>query len=375
MSLRPARSSLAFAALLLVAALVLPACDSGGGDDTMDGPFAEALDNPGDWSWIPVDGAKCRDGSDTGFGVRLQEDSDDFMIYLEGGGACFNNPTCLQNPSSFDRSNFEEGIAGGRGTQGIFNMSNSANPVADWNMVYVPYCTGDVHGGSLTDVSVEGVSSPQQFVGHDNVEQYLGLLGEEFGGTVDQVLLTGVSAGGFGTMINYPDVASTFSGAEVTLMNDSGPLVAPDNVLSPGLQAQWIQLWGLGEVIPADASEVLEKDGFVNIYDYYTETYPDEDFGLISYLQDGTIRQFYSFGQPDGNVPGEEYEAALADVRDDVAPEWGTYYATGDDHTFIVSDFYSTTVNGVPLTDWVASLLNDNPRDVAPAPGATPAPR
>ena len=30
---------------------------------------------------------------------------------------------------------------------GIFNRLNPTNPIRDWNMVYVPYCTGDIHGG------------------------------------------------------------------------------------------------------------------------------------------------------------------------------------------------------------------------------------
>ncbi len=30
---------------------------------------------------------------------------------------------------------------------GIFNTTHPSNPVARWNHVYIPYCTGDLHGG------------------------------------------------------------------------------------------------------------------------------------------------------------------------------------------------------------------------------------
>jgi hypothetical protein len=33
---------------------------------------------------------------------------------------------------------------------GIFDRSNSRNPVRDWSMLFMPYCTGEVHSGSNT---------------------------------------------------------------------------------------------------------------------------------------------------------------------------------------------------------------------------------
>ena len=87
---------------------------SGGGGPTCapEGPFDGAAIKPidappGDWTWIPVDGAVCRDGSGTGFGVRPSATgSDKLVIYLEGGGACFNGTTCGINPGSFGSAAF-----------------------------------------------------------------------------------------------------------------------------------------------------------------------------------------------------------------------------------------------------------------------------
>src|SRR3954468_8550196 len=48
----------------------------------------ETISSPAnEWTWIPVAGNKCRDGSDTGIGVRVNPASDKLIIYLEGGGA------------------------------------------------------------------------------------------------------------------------------------------------------------------------------------------------------------------------------------------------------------------------------------------------
>ena len=56
---------------------------------------------PEKWTWVPFADAKCRDGSSTGIAVNPSSGSDKLMIFLQGGGACFNATTCAGNPSSF----------------------------------------------------------------------------------------------------------------------------------------------------------------------------------------------------------------------------------------------------------------------------------
>jgi hypothetical protein len=370
-----------YAPLLFILLLAfLPGCDWTVqiGDPGTAGPLGDAIDNPGDWTWVPVEGARCRDGSETGFGVRLQERSRELLIYLEGGSACFNEATCRNNQDNFGRFVFE-GVIGVRGDKGIF-ASRNENPFAGWNTAYVPYCTGDVHAGSVPDVQVEGVDADsngttdtQQFVGHLNVERYLDILAERYADSLNHVVLTGSSAGGFGTLVNYEAVRAAFPDARVTLLNDSGPPVASDDVLTPALEAHWVDLWNIESSLSAEASAAMQREGLSAIYASHSDRYPDQTFGLLSYLEDGTIRNFYGYRHPDcdapdGCVSGNAYAQALGDVREQEAPAWGTYYAEGTDHTFLVRDrFYDVTVAGTPLTDWTRELVTDgNAQDVAP---------
>ena len=55
----------------------------------------------------------------------------------------------------------------------MFNRGNARNPVKDWNFVYVPYCTGDVHLGTKDNGMVEGVDGAQHFVGRLNMKAFL----------------------------------------------------------------------------------------------------------------------------------------------------------------------------------------------------------
>lgn len=327
------------------------------------GPLAAAQDET--WTWINIDGAFCRDGSGTGFGVRTRPDSDALFIFLQGGGACFSEDTCAGNPASFDEDDFEALVAQ-RGEAGILDPDNDENPVEDWNAVFVPYCTGDVHAGSNPDGTAPG-AGPQQFVGHENVERYLDALKTYFRSDLDQVLLTGSSAGGFGTLVNFDGVAQRFGGAEgaeTYLLDDSGPLFYDDNVLPPVLQGLLVALWNLEDSLPPDAGELLEPDSLPEVYGFYADKYPEATFGLASHLQDAVIRDFFGIAGP---ISGPEYTAGLVDLNEQAPAAWGTYYQTSDQHTFLGGDrFYTTTVDGVALTDWVDDLLDGEVSDVAP---------
>jgi hypothetical protein len=80
--------------------------------------------------------------------------TDDLVVFFDGGGACWDSFTC-----SFPVGNgipnapqlFVPQIIPGTipaTYAGVFDSSNAANPVRDWNFVYIPYCTGDAHLGS-----------------------------------------------------------------------------------------------------------------------------------------------------------------------------------------------------------------------------------
>ncbi len=130
------------------------------------------------WQYVPIQGAMCRDGSATGIAVLNLESpvpEQPWMILPRGRARRlrFNATTCSINPSSFGMSDFTSRLGSTSGAQGIFNRADMANPVADWNFVYVPFCTGDIHAGNNPNATITGVTGLQQFVGYANVTRYL----------------------------------------------------------------------------------------------------------------------------------------------------------------------------------------------------------
>ena len=219
-------------------------------------PLPEADD--GEWNWIAFPEAKCRDGSETGIGVRYGS-APGLVVFFEGGGACFNALTCGANPANYNAGQFA-GWAGGAGNEGIFATDNPDNPVADWSYIYVPYCTGDVHAGARPDGTLPDNPTPQQFVGYLNVGHFLQRVVPTFLGDVDHVLVTGVSAGGFGAAFNYDRIADAFPGEKVTLLDDSGPPMS-DDFMATCLQKKWRDAWGLDDSMPADCTDCFPADG------------------------------------------------------------------------------------------------------------------
>jgi hypothetical protein len=309
-----------------------------------------------------------------GFGVRINPASTKLFIYLEGGGACFNGTTCLQNPSSYSSQNFDAWKNGG-GTSGIFDSSNAANHVKDWSAVYIPYCTGDVHSGNATDKDVPGAFTPknQQFVGYANVGHYLKRIIPTFPG-VTSVLLTGVSAGGFGAAFNYDRVAQAFCPTPVALVDDSGPVMS-DTYIAPCLQARWRDLWGLSSTLPADCvnCSLPSGGGIVNYVTYLGNKYPNSSLGLVSSDKDSTIAFFFGFGKNNCSgidgfgsaLTGAEFSMGLNELRTMYLtpyPSWSSYFVNSTSHTYLGgATYYTTTVMNVKLSDWVGNIVSNGP--------------
>jgi hypothetical protein len=352
--------------------------DTGGPDKS---PITGLENNK--WVWVPFAGALCRDGSSTGIGVNLGT-SKNLMIFLEGGGACFNGESCAdQNASSFSAADFASLAAGTNKsysiTSGIMDRTNAANPVQDWSYVYVPYCTGDIHGGNNVTVVPE-YPGTQHFVGYENVGLYLDRIVPTFS-EASQVLLSGMSAGGFGAAANYSQVAKAFGSTEVVLLDDSGPFFE-NPALATCLSNDLRKLWGLDKTVLLDCgSDCTDPSAFFLDYArHIMKAYPKASFGMADSMDDGTISFFFGFGYKNctsfQQVSASVFGAGLLDIRTKLAAEknYGEFLFNGTDHTSIQDAvFYTRTaggndagVGGVLMTDWVKGLLAGKPTNPGP---------
>jgi len=316
----------------------------------------------GAWTWVDFPDSFCRDGSTAGIAVSLESASKKVMIYIEGGGACFDSITCLANPTNVSGQKAEK-------TGGLFDRTNTANPVKDWNFVYVPYCTGDIGAGANPNGTVSGVTGTQMFVGRPNLEAFLNRVVPTFPG-VTNVLLTGVSAGGFGAATNVPLVQSAFPAVKVGLIDDSGPPMS-SQYLPSCLQKEWRTTWGFDDSFLKDCGAACPNpDDYVLDYaKFIAKQYPDRMAGLLDSDTDDVISAFYGYGNNNCTgslltpIAGATYTAALVDFRMQIMgldPNFGTYYPDSSQHTWLGdSSLYSETQSGTTLISWVSNIVND----------------
>ena len=342
-----------------------PATGDGDGDP---GPLEPLPEAPvGEWLYVEIDGMVCRDGSPAGIAVRYAENSDLLGLYFQGGGACFNELSCLINPENVNPGQFDPGPSGG-----LFDNTNPDNPLMDYNWIFFPYCTGDVFFGREANGSIPNGPQDQMFVGHDNVLLAMERIVDTFPDLAD-VFLTGQSGGGFGAAANYDTIAGYFPNNDVNLVDDSGPIFR-DEYLAPCLQQQWRDVWGIDGALPQDCAGCFNEDGggLSNFLSFVQDKYPNATAGLISSHADGTISQFFGFGADNCTAlfPSfPNFQDALYDLRDNVltGDNFGTYYLEGNSHTYLSgNDYYELEVSGVILSDWVADIIAGDAQHVSP---------
>lgn len=330
-----------------------------------------------EWVWIPRDDLTCRDGSKTGLGVRLMPGTKAVMIYLQGGGACYDDKSCKQNANTpiaganFSQEKFDEWVEK-LGNQGIFNTTNPSNPVARWNHVYVPYCTGDLHGGNQENASIPGVPAEQQFVGYRNVQNALRLLVPHFEDAED-IALIGASAGGFGVLVNYQQVVDAFGGRSIAALVDSAPVIPESAIRTSCFQRKVIETFNLQ--LPKSCPECADpsKGGLLNLYSHLSDTYPQGRFALASADADlaGVILYNDESRACDGvGVNIFNYRFSLYVLRDRyIGHEWATFLPGGVQHTMTQSDalFLDRKFKGVSAAEWLARINAKTPSHIPPA--------
>jgi len=248
-------------------------------------------------------------------------------------------------------------------------------------MVYVPYCTGDVFGGTKPNSTVitSNTLPPQQFVGYTN----LGLFYRSFGASYidsEKILLAGSSAGGFGTLLSFDRTQEFFRKSEVIVISDSG-IPFSDAYVEPCLQKIWRELWSLSDIMPEACIDCFNADGggLSNYAKYLLhEKYKGRVLGgMISSNQDEIMKLFFSPGLNNctTNVavqavaalrglslyPADRYPAGLRDfVENTIGREsCGSYVVDGISHQFLFRDeFYLENGVGMILADWITEIIS-----------------
>jgi hypothetical protein len=370
-------------------------------------PWAVAAYFQWDMVELPAEsGAACGNGTPYRFFVNRTPLSKSTVIVYEGGGACWDQNACsgigdlsAANPNGIPPDYMQKltnEAAGGLVTP--FSSRNDpfqAVQTQSWNIVYLPYCTGDVHSGSkLTVYADADPANPrtQYFRGQANIRGAAQWLRANLGRPKDLVL-TGFSAGGVGATVTYGLVRDTLQPTgKASLLADSGPLMqAPRG----GSSAQYPSLplhetiraaWGLDEpgglvAMYASTLPAFDPDNLGSVSGALSQRYPEDRFSFMAFQADTNFsafsyEKFYPeiSGAPNDQVrrqlllarwqPDLAMFSANLDLYGNVGYHLPFFRNFNDSHCLTIIDFSGTGIEEVGIADvspFVDSTLDRGP--------------
>jgi hypothetical protein len=298
------------------------------------------------------------------------------VVFFEGGGACWDDATCsspIQIQAGAPQGLYKPQILpidDPRIQDGIFNLTNRANPVKDWSYVYIPYCTGDLHLGSNTKkyTNAGNPTLPSEFQiehrGFDNFMVVLEWIRANFRDP-QKILVAGSSAGAYGATGNFAWIKESYPKAQADAISDSGQGVttAAWDMGDPGRDSWNFQLppWIF------DDPAVRSKDVARKVARYY----PHSKFSQFTTKLDEVQVLFYSLMGPNGSCrkPAIDWNQQMLKGLRNTAKEgnFRGYLATGPSEVtpgltyhMIMSfpRFYTEQSAGILFSKWVDGMLN-----------------
>jgi hypothetical protein len=334
-------------------------------------PAGDAQDAGNGWEKYTFDtedgdGPICIDGTPLA-AFHQQRQAKNLLIVLDGGGACVQDSYLCSIQADEDPP----------GDNGIFADSFAGiidNPFAEWSKVFVSYCDGSVWSGDNEVVDANFPFGPVRY--HRGIRNLTAALdlARDLHPNAKQVVLSGISAGGYGIINFAPSVYRLVfpPSAKLSVLNDSGP-----GLSNPAFGSVVQDFdWHFSQFFPASCEDCStlpysDQGAFLK-----WNLANDNGYKGALYSTDGdaVIRSF-TF------VPTQEaYRELLLSVHDPVNAAYPDRYkrfirSGSDAHTALgFFGFYIFEANGVPLYQWIADFVQDNPawvdivEDFAPIP-------
>jgi Pectinacetylesterase len=311
-------------------------------DESAPVPASRCSDDPSDptrpacgtWLKIEVPGTICGNGSQYKFFVNYSSTSNNVLVAFEPGGACWDYESCAG----------AGGIRGAANPNGIADDHMSryqylnllrrteVNPAREYNMVFVPYCTGDTHAGD--NVMTYTSSTPQDggtgpggvgqltyhHRGHKNSLAVTDWLRQTFA-VVPKLFVTGCSAGGAGAILNYHFIRAGMGNQAQCgyLLDDSGPIfhsAGASQQLHDKIRSAWnvdAMLDELEGQLPLPIADMKKDFGLMNTA--LARKYPRDRLTLVMYRKDLNY-SLYSYQR---FFPGSSEAQIHAMWEDDIA--------------------------------------------------------
>ena len=373
------------------------------------------------WQKIEVPastGAACGNGSPYKFFVSTVPNTKNTLIYMEGGGACWDYESCsgqsgirgARNPNGIP-DNYMEVLdpttiinTGSIAQVAVTPFIFRAHPwdrvkTQNWNLVYIPYCTGDIYVGDKAAVYEDPKGEKPDLVwlhnGLKNTRSVITWLKNNLPRPI-QMMTAGCSAGSVGALLNYMHLREDMAPNRSYLFDDSGPVFrAPysstDSATYPQLPLQktiidaWTTWTPNGDPMdenPLNAIQerysVFDTNDWSSIYSSLANRFPSDRLGMTHFLDDAnyssySYERFYEniYNDPDAASRLEKIKTLWQqDTFDNLIPlldqthNWGYYFPryrnVNESHCTSIIEFGNADIQeqNLVLKDFVNNIMD-----------------
>ena len=326
-------------------------------------PNISSLDSG--WNAITTDGV-CSAGTPYQFYSKPSADNSEVLVYFNGGGACWFGEACDLNMQPNVHTPFAEMDANNPANmRGIFNFENLENPFANYSIVVVPYCNGDVHIGGVEreytyqNESGENINVTAYHNGFVNSQTVLDWVYKSFSAP-SRVVVSGSSAGAIGGSFYAGLIAEHYDDTPVILIAD-----AAGGYASPFIYRTF-EAWDVASILPNWPEYAGETNQSLTFQDFYiASANHNENLTIAQYNTAEDMVQYnfsYLIGDPQGSFSLPQRILNNYLEIENNTDEFSHYTAGGSTHTIMGTPmFYQYSVEGVRYVDWVSDLINGNP--------------
>ncbi|RLN87638.1 hypothetical protein BBJ28_00001118 [Nothophytophthora sp. Chile5] len=296
-------------------------------------------------------------------------DKSKLMIFFQGGGACADQDTCAFGLQCSLGASATFTTVATSSSAGVLNRSLESNMFKDWNIVFIPYCTGDIHIGNRVTAAYEsgievllgnkqclGLDYAMHMNGYNNTMAVLNWALENYP-DVDNLIVGGESAGSLGAQVHSTHIAEMWDveakGARFSVLADSYVGVVPDDHPAATLLDYYGACgndFGLsGDIVAACEAETATT---VEMIEVLLETEPQGNWLFINSKGDQTQRYFYAL--VDEGILGYPFSdlisvddfygnmSAILDAYQTVSTRITTFYVEGTQHVFLADSTFAS---------------------------------
>lgn len=316
------------------------------------------------WNQLfPAGKTACATNTPFSFFARSAE-TDKLLLYFEGGGACWDQVTCQPNGLNTTYTPFVD-ESDEPNAAGIFDFANPDNPFADYNVVFVPYCTGDVHLGNMVQSysQYDDTIMLVQHNGYNNSMAAINWLFDNYAAP-STVFVTGSSAGAIPSPLYAAVVAEQYPDARIEQLGDAGGAYRAE------IGERLFPVWGTDLVLAQmpEVADALPSQTFEALYIAAAQLHPEITFSQFNSERDSVQGQFLRMlNAPaigDETTLGGKIAANYADIAAADSDNFFGYIGSGSSHVILDNNsFYRVSADGIALRDWVNAIATDQPVD------------